>query len=496
MPAISPDSLFKNPRLPSLPTVAVKVLELTRGERTNLREIAKVVENDQALAAKILRTVNSSYYGLSKPCSSINQAMVYLGLNAVKSLVLGFSLVESVDGGGEHDVSFDYVDYWRRSVYSAAAARLIAIHAGTCDPEEAFLGALVQDIGMIVLERSLRDIYLQTIDITRGDHEKLAAVERHTLEVDHAMVGADLAERWNMPSRLVEVIRFHHDPAGASRDAKELVKVIRLARMAAALSVESAADGAMLRFLREAKSSFSMEKPVVRTLLMRMAEAAKDLSWLFRIDTGEPLSIDCIMDEAEELQIKQHMLTLRENDLLRASRIAAPVVQASESFETVLMREVSTLTQGSAPVALIMCEIDGATALEAAHGEDATAVILGKVQGLLCLGSCSRIFRTSDAGFSLIAPRTDAYAAASLAESLRSRLAAAPISLCSGNTLTKCVAVTVSIGAAVAEAPVKGERVESTLLLERAKHALEASKCAGGNTVRVWTAAMPMSRAA
>ncbi|HRP62664.1 MAG TPA: HDOD domain-containing protein [Phycisphaerales bacterium] len=496
MPAISPETLLKNPRLPSLPTVAVKVLELTRGERTNLREIAKVVENDQALAAKILRTVNSSYYGLSKPCSSINQAMVYLGLNAVKSLVLGFSLVESVDGGGDHDVSFDYVDYWRRSIYSAAAARLIAIHAGTCDPEEAFLGALVQDIGMIVLNRSLGDIYLQTVDIARGDHEKLTAVERHSFEVDHAMVGADLAERWNMPHRLVEVIRFHHDHAGVSRDAKELVKVIRLARMAASLSAESAADGEMMRFLREAKSSFSMDKPAVRTLLTRMAEAAKDLSWLFRIDTGGTLSIDCIMEEAEELRIQQQMNVFRENDLLRASHIAAPVMQASESFEAVLMREVNALTHGSAPVALIVCEIDSAAALAAAHGEDAAAVILGKVQGLLCLGSCSKIFRTGGAGFSLIAPRMDAYEAASLAESLRSRLAAAPISLCSGNTLTKSVAVTVSIGAAVMEAPRKGERVEAPVLVERARHALEASKCAGGNTVRVWTAAMPMSRAA
>ena len=109
--------------------------------RLLLTQLADVIENDQALATKILRTVNSSYYGLRKRCTNIRQAINFLGLNAVKSLALSFSLVETIDD--PNDVTFDYVDYWRRGVYSAVAARFIAQTANLTCPDEAFFGALM-----------------------------------------------------------------------------------------------------------------------------------------------------------------------------------------------------------------------------------------------------------------------------------------------------------------------------------------------------------------
>src|SRR5262245_6791812 len=120
MSAPTLEQVLSCPNLPSLPTVAVEVLALTAKSNADLNEISRVVQNDQALSAKILRTVNSSFYGLSKPCPTITRALTYMGLSTVKSLVLGFSLVDWTRQG---EGGFDMIDYWRRSAYGAAAAR-------------------------------------------------------------------------------------------------------------------------------------------------------------------------------------------------------------------------------------------------------------------------------------------------------------------------------------------------------------------------------------
>src|SRR3982751_5373593 len=121
------ERILRCPNLPTLPTVAVRVLELTQNVNVSMDDLTATIQNDQGLAAKVLKTVNSSFYGLRRPCASISQAVVLLGLSAVKALALGFSLVSAV---GEADDEFDHVAYWRRGLYTAVAARAIAKQAG------------------------------------------------------------------------------------------------------------------------------------------------------------------------------------------------------------------------------------------------------------------------------------------------------------------------------------------------------------------------------
>jgi len=117
-----------SPRLPSLPAVALEVLELTQQSDAKVGEIADAISKDPALASKILKTVNSSYYGLSQSVSTIQHAMLMLGMNSVKTLALGFSLLHGMKlGDGEN--TFDMMVFWRRSLYSAVVARTLAQHA-------------------------------------------------------------------------------------------------------------------------------------------------------------------------------------------------------------------------------------------------------------------------------------------------------------------------------------------------------------------------------
>src|ERR1043165_5784069 len=128
------------PNLPSLPSIAMQVLDLAQKADADIAEIARIISKDPALSSKILRTVNSSFYGRSQNVSTISHALVILGLQSVKTLVLGFSLVSNLSKNKSK--GFKHVTYWRRSIYAATAARSIAAKAGVVQQEEAFLAGL------------------------------------------------------------------------------------------------------------------------------------------------------------------------------------------------------------------------------------------------------------------------------------------------------------------------------------------------------------------
>jgi HD-like signal output (HDOD) protein len=305
------DLVLMNPRLPTLPAVAVQVLELTKQPQTDLKQIADVIQNDQALTARIIRTVNSSYFGLSRPCADMRQAMVYLGLSAVKMLALGFSLATVISDDDEWQVNFNYIDYWRRSLHSAAAAREIATVTNAWDREEAFLAALLQDIGMIAFFRAYGDIYLQAIDLTEGDHSALPSIEERSLQTDHAKVGATLTARWNIPPQIVEAIRFHHDSDAAPGKFQPLARVVQLAGDAAAAvchgSEGDPVPGAIDRVKDRGRDWFNLNDAQLQALIEKMAGVTAELAELFKVDIGGPAQVDDILSQAEDAQLRQHL---------------------------------------------------------------------------------------------------------------------------------------------------------------------------------------------
>jgi two-component system, cell cycle response regulator len=184
------------PNLPSLPTIAMQVLELAQKADVDIAEIARLICKDPALSSKILRTVNSSFYGRSQHVSTISHALVILGLQSVKTLVLGFSLVTNL--AKNQSKGFKHLAYWKRSIFAATAGRTIASKIGLVQQEEAFLTALLMDIGMLVLDQVLGDQYGE-INAKASTHEQLVAAEREALNMTHAEVGGILTTQWKLP---------------------------------------------------------------------------------------------------------------------------------------------------------------------------------------------------------------------------------------------------------------------------------------------------------
>jgi HD-like signal output (HDOD) protein len=121
------DRGLQSPRLPSLPTIALKVLDLAQQPDVDFKDIAETIQHDPGLSTKILKTVNSAFYGQAREIGTVNRTLQVLGLNSVKTLALGFSLVGNLKESGKN---FDHVAYSRRSLYTATAARMLSRRAG------------------------------------------------------------------------------------------------------------------------------------------------------------------------------------------------------------------------------------------------------------------------------------------------------------------------------------------------------------------------------
>src|SRR5882724_11966846 len=228
------------PNLPSLPSIAMQVLDLAQRPDIDIAEIARVISKDPALSGKILRTVNSSFYGRSQHVSTVSHALVILGLQSVKALVLGFSLVPSLTKNRSRD--FNHLLYWKRSIYAATAARSLAAKFNLLEQEEALLAALLMDIGMLVLDQVLGEEYGRIHGRVKT-HRELVVAERESLGMSHDAVGGIIAEQWKLAPILSIPIAAHHSADTVKEPAlKKLAEIVELSALCADVFVEEDAS--------------------------------------------------------------------------------------------------------------------------------------------------------------------------------------------------------------------------------------------------------------
>lgn len=205
------ETLNQIEELPTLPVVAQQVLRLISMPNSNMNQIAAVASRDQAISAKVVRLVNSAFYGLRNRASSLQHAIVILGLNTVKNLVIGVSVVKTF-GGNDSSSIFDRDKFWLHVFSTAMGAKLIAQRRKEKEAEDFFLAGLLHDIGILVVDQFLHDDFVQILDTSLKDGSDYLTVEREVLGISHGEVGAYLGKRWKLPEFLLAAMARHHDP--------------------------------------------------------------------------------------------------------------------------------------------------------------------------------------------------------------------------------------------------------------------------------------------
>ena len=200
--------------LPTPPIVFHQIQKVINNPNVSAGQIASILSEDPAMSVKVLKLTNSAFYGLSREVDSVKQAVVIVGMEAIKNLVLSASVLDMFKGK-DFDQEFQE-KFWRHSLAVGFCARILARSVrsrGIVDPDAAFSGGLLHDIGKVIICCFLKKEYSDFIEARKQDKESPTfEVEERVLGYNHAQIGAILAVQWKLPGRLAEAITYHHHP--------------------------------------------------------------------------------------------------------------------------------------------------------------------------------------------------------------------------------------------------------------------------------------------
>lgn len=198
--------------VPTLPPIVQRLNQMIEDERVSLNQIAEIIEKDQVITTKVLRLANSAFYGFPRKVSTVNQAMMFLGINVLKILIMTSSIFEIIH---KEDVSL-----WEHSIGVAACARIISEKANIPEPQEIATAGLLHDLGRVIEMVTFKEEFTAIKMLVEKGEDALNA-ERSILGIDHAEIGAFLMTQWNLPERLIEAVQAHHFLENTKKYKKE-----------------------------------------------------------------------------------------------------------------------------------------------------------------------------------------------------------------------------------------------------------------------------------
>ena len=295
--------------LPSLPAVALQVIDLANNPDVQLNDLAKVIELDPALVTKLFRAANSPLYGMRRQATNLRQVLNLLGLQGTLALALGFSLMASSQATSA--IPLDTEQFWRRSLLAATACRILGERVGMKNPDELFLAGLLHGIGILVLALMMPDQYgvvlnEATVPQAKGpavlDCRRLAGLERERLHADHAEVGAWLLRHWKLPDYLCVATAGCLDPAQATgvEAYRSLIQCVALAVRIADIWIRPNAWRTSPQIAEHARQWFGLNEEDYLAVLEGMGQKFPEIANLFQIRSLDSFEIAGILDQARE----------------------------------------------------------------------------------------------------------------------------------------------------------------------------------------------------
>lgn len=212
--AFTADALInKSLELVSPPTTYSQLNELIHDDNASAEDISQVINTDPALTTRLLKIVNSPYYGFPSQISTISRAITIVGTSELNQLVLATSVIKAFKGIPEDLIKME--DFWRHSIACAITASIIAKKCKMPAAEQFFIAGLLQNIGSLVMYQTVPELAKEAITSSLFGSETLEESEQRLLGFDHSQVGEALAKNWRLPAALTEIIRHHHTPSQA-----------------------------------------------------------------------------------------------------------------------------------------------------------------------------------------------------------------------------------------------------------------------------------------
>ena len=222
--------------IPALPVVATRVTELINDPNSSSGDIADVLKKDQVLTAKVLKLINSPYYGIPGEVTDVKRALAYLGFNTLAQLVLSISVISAFKEN--NNTRFSLQGFWKHALATAVASEIIAKKTGYPKPEECFTCGLLHDIGKIVLFKIAPDEFMKVVQLAERDKISFAEAERRLEVPTHGYLGEYIADKWRLPMVIRVAVRYHHaDVSGMETILESMKKAVQVVSLANQLVV-------------------------------------------------------------------------------------------------------------------------------------------------------------------------------------------------------------------------------------------------------------------
>ena len=331
------DQIADDPHLPTLPGVAMQVIQKASRPDCAIGEIASLVSRDPALCAKILKIVNSAFFSIPRAITSIQRALNMLGLRRVRSLVLCLSLPAMQRRPASR---FFMRGFWKAAMASAIAAHEWAIAGKMSDPDNELVSSLLGDLGTLVLLDMFPDRYARVTDLAPLAFVRTQCdVERDLFGFDHAELSAHLLGRWGFPPDMTEAIRCHHRPgalAGGDPQVVERAWLLSFAGRIGQLQLAPHEPTLLLELLDLARDRFHLDTQRFIAFLEPLQKKIADLAALLQVDTGTIHDLHLLLTTAAEQLAKLASETTLDN--IRAQEEKAQVEGERRRGEEALER--------------------------------------------------------------------------------------------------------------------------------------------------------------
>lgn len=263
--------------LPTLPRTVLKITELVNDPKSSARDLARIITDDQVLAARLLKLVNSSFYGFPQRISTITGAIVLLGFDAMRNLLLTTSVFD-IFPNRKKASQVRQETLWDHSLGCAVGAKVLGNHLRYDKVEELFVSGLLHDIGKIVEMIFMPQVFTQINHLVRDENILMIAAEERILGYSHADVGKLLAKKWNLPPKLGSVILHHHQPSSAGRFALEAAIVHLADILCRSLSIGHGGDNKMPPLDKMAWESLRINPQAIESMLEEIKREFDEIS--------------------------------------------------------------------------------------------------------------------------------------------------------------------------------------------------------------------------
>ena len=468
--------------LPTLPAIALKIIELANDPGADIVSACKYISMDPALSAKLLKTANSPLYKTRRISTNIRQAVSILGTHTVIVIALSFSLANSfIKNPGQYSAAFDNNLFWRRSLTSALASRILGEKLGLTALDDLFLAALLQEIGILAFSAIMPDEYGEIFSSTT-DHDVLLQTEQEQLGIGHDELGYALLKQWHIPDHISLACIASHNKPESYKSEPTLHACVAVSRYLADFFLYPLSPDNKTALVNAADSWLNLDNAAVVEIINSMEDQLATVEELFDINIQSSLEISGMMTQAKELLMIHSLSKVKELEE-KSQRDGLTGAHNRCYFDVTLQREFELSQKHDLPLTIAMIDLDHFKRVNDTYGHvTGDSVLVAAVQAIYGqIRHDDSLCRYGGEEFALILPSTTIENSRNLIARLKDNITKIAYPSEDGSTIN----VTVSIGVASTQGSSATFRQPNDLI-KAADKALYAAKHNGRNRIVEW----------